>query len=178
MQRLGKKKKKLLHLSSTPSSLLISPSLLRCCPHLPPPFTSSCSVHPIYPSDFISLRFFLWATSFIFMPKSFRQNSELSLLALPSLCIRLLLAPASAPPTTLHPFHKCPQNLPTKLSSGDTRVGEVCAFDACVCCAHVGVWGLFVFLFQHMIYSVCLLGCLRESEARVYSQLLCWRIHC
>lgn len=33
----------------------------------------------------------------------------------------------------------------------------------CVC-AGVGVWGLFVFLFQHMIYCPCLLGCLGASE--------------
>lgn len=33
----------------------------------------------------------------------------------------------------------------------------------CVC-AGVGVWGLFMFLFQHMIYCPRLLGCLCASE--------------
>lgn len=40
-------------------------------------------------------------------------------------------------------------------------------FDVCECACvfvHVGVWGLFMFLFQHMIYSVCLLGSLCESK--------------
>lgn len=97
------------------------------------------------------------------MPKSFRQNSELSLPAFPPsvfISSSLLLQ--------RHLQRSISPQMSTKTSQQNqaqgTLVGEVCVFDACVCCAHVGVWGLFVFLFQHMIYSVCLLGCLRESR--------------
>lgn len=53
-------------------------------------------------------------------------------------------------------------------------VWEVGVFDIYVCvCVHVGVWGLFVFLFQHMIYSVCLPGSLCEHARMSAVMSLC-----
>lgn len=113
MQRL----QEILILSSSPTPLPLSPSCsVSLCisppPVLPPgsashgdgpAFTALChlATSAPLPFRFISLRF----SSFFEQPPLFQSFHHLSALSL--LCIRLLLAPASVPPTTQIP----PQNV-------------------------------------------------------------------
>lgn len=164
MQRLKKKK--------TPPPFLHPP----VCPHIAltsvllPSLTTP--LPRVLSTPFTSLISFLSA--------SFFEQSPFYFWVFPSENSLLTFPPPPPPPRNSFiatyntaRLHKCPQSLTTKLSSGDTCGGGLCLMRVCVC-ARVGVWGMFVFLFQHMIYCPCLLGCLCASEC----EPLCRRLHC
>lgn len=130
------------HLSLTPPlapSLLIPHSLLCCCPALL--LTSTCQhltpfTFSFYPSRSPSVFISLPSSSFFQLPPlllcaSFFPSEFFSLFSLSSAF--------TSSPLLLHchlqhrSLHKCPQNLPPKLNSGDTCGGGLCVWCMWVC---------------------------------------------
>lgn len=156
MQRLQNSPQPLLHPHMSPSypyllhlSLYLPPSrvtaVLGFSPaqtdqHLPPvsafSFSSPCNPPPV----FIYLPFSsIFECLCLYAPQPFYQNSTLSSLFLPFISQLLLQCHLQ-----YRSLHKCPQNIPLKLNSGDTGGGGLCLMYVSVCecfSARVGVWG-------------------------------------